>query len=92
MDGDMKTTSHRNLIAIVRLNNGDCRSGDPATLYLLTNSHSFVELMAFQDFSDRPSKKLVLFDVDGTLTLARQVYLLPPLPFRALIWRKGSVT
>ena len=48
--------------------------------------------MAFQDFSDRPSKKLVLFDVDGTLTLARQVYLLPPLPFRALIWRKGSVT
>ena len=48
--------------------------------------------MAFQDFSDRPSKKLVLFDVDGTLTLARQVYLLLPLPSRALIWRKGSVT
>jgi len=28
--------------------------------------------MASQDFSDRPSKKLVLFDVDGTLTPARQ--------------------
>ena len=33
--------------------------------------------MASQDFSDRPSKKLVLFDVDGTLTPARQVYFLP---------------
>ena len=34
--------------------------------------------MASQDFSDRPSKKLVLFDVDGTLTLARQVFLMTP--------------
>ena len=25
------------------------------------------------DFADRPSRKLCLFDVDGTLTLARQV-------------------
>jgi phosphoserine phosphatase len=33
--------------------------------------------MASQDFSDRPSNKLVLFDVDGTLTPARQVYLIP---------------
>ena len=32
--------------------------------------------MASQDFSDRPSKKLLLFDVDGTLTLARQVLLI----------------
>jgi phosphomannomutase len=29
--------------------------------------------MASQDFAGRPLKKLVLFDVDGTLTLARQV-------------------
>lgn len=29
--------------------------------------------MASQDFADRPSKKLLLFDVDGTLSLARQV-------------------
>ena len=29
--------------------------------------------MASQDFADRPLKKLVLFDVDGTLTPARQV-------------------
>ncbi|KIY70797.1 eukaryotic phosphomannomutase [Cylindrobasidium torrendii FP15055 ss-10] len=28
--------------------------------------------MAYTDFSSRPSKKLVLFDVDGTLTPARQ--------------------
>ncbi|KAJ4473689.1 eukaryotic phosphomannomutase [Lentinula aciculospora] len=28
--------------------------------------------MASSDFSDRPLRKLVLFDVDGTLTLARQ--------------------
>lgn len=31
--------------------------------------------MASQDFTDRPIKKLVLFDVDGTLTPARQVRL-----------------
>jgi phosphomannomutase len=31
--------------------------------------------MASQDFADRPFKKLVLFDVDGTLSLARQVRL-----------------
>ena len=37
-----------------------------------SNSHS---IMVSQDFSDRPIKKLVLFDVDGTLTPARQVYL-----------------
>ena len=29
--------------------------------------------MASQDFAGRPLKKLVLFDVDGTLTPARQV-------------------
>jgi len=29
--------------------------------------------MSPPDFSDRPNKKLVLFDVDGTLTPARQV-------------------
>lgn len=32
--------------------------------------------MASQDFADRPTKKLLLFDVDGTLSLARQVCLL----------------
>lgn len=32
--------------------------------------------MASQDFADRPLKKLILFDVDGTLTPARQVRLL----------------
>jgi hypothetical protein len=32
--------------------------------------------MASQDFANRPIKKLLLFDVDGTLTLARQVRLL----------------
>jgi phosphomannomutase len=31
--------------------------------------------MASQDFTGRPLKKLVLFDVDGTLTPARQVCL-----------------
>lgn len=31
--------------------------------------------MVSQDFADRPVKKLVLFDVDGTLSLARQVPL-----------------
>ncbi len=29
--------------------------------------------MVSQEFSDRPIKKLLLFDVDGTLTPARQV-------------------
>ncbi|KAH9176051.1 eukaryotic phosphomannomutase [Lactarius sanguifluus] len=47
--------------------------------------------MASQDFSGRPIKKLVLFDVDGTLTPARQVCLFPILPSRALIWRKKKV-
>ncbi len=32
--------------------------------------------MASQDFADRPLKKLLLFDVDGTLTPARQVRIL----------------
>ena len=32
--------------------------------------------MASQEFSDRPIKKLLLFDVDGTLTPARQVNIL----------------
>jgi len=32
--------------------------------------------MASQDFADRPIKKLLLFDVDGTLTPARQVRVL----------------
>jgi phosphoserine phosphatase len=32
--------------------------------------------MASRDFIDRPIKKLVLFDVDGTLTPARQVRFL----------------
>jgi hypothetical protein len=53
---------------------------------------STTELMASQDFSGRPINKLVLFDVDGTLTPARQVYLFPVLPSRALIGHKGSVT
>jgi hypothetical protein len=60
-----------------------------------SNSRSSTEPMASQDFSDRPSKKLVLFDVDGTLTPARQVNLIPLTAFtvtHALIWRKGSVT
>lgn len=29
--------------------------------------------MVSQAFADRPNKKLILFDVDGTLTPARQV-------------------
>lgn len=29
--------------------------------------------MSSSDFADRPLKKLVLFDVDGTLTAARSV-------------------
>ena len=29
--------------------------------------------MVSADFADRPVKKLILFDVDGTLSLARQV-------------------
>jgi phosphomannomutase len=33
--------------------------------------------MASQEFADRPIKKLLLFDVDGTLTPARQVRILP---------------
>lgn len=41
--------------------------------------HSSIELMASQDFSGRPIQKLILFDVDGTLTPARQVNLLPVL-------------
>jgi phosphomannomutase len=32
--------------------------------------------MPSQEFSDRPINKLVLFDVDGTLTPARQVCIL----------------
>lgn len=32
--------------------------------------------MASQEFADRPIKKLLLFDVDGTLTPARQVRVL----------------
>jgi phosphomannomutase len=32
--------------------------------------------MASQEFADRPTKKLLLFDVDGTLTPARQVSVL----------------
>jgi len=32
--------------------------------------------MASQEFADRPIKKLLLFDVDGTLTPARQVRIL----------------
>ena len=32
--------------------------------------------MASQEFSDRPIKKILLFDVDGTLTPARQVRIL----------------
>ena len=32
--------------------------------------------MASQDFADRPINKLLLFDVDDTLTPARQVRLL----------------
>ena len=40
--------------------------------------------MASQEFSDRPIKKLLLFDVDGTLTPARQVRILSvPLPTSA---------
>lgn len=31
--------------------------------------------MVSEAFADRPVKQLVLFDVDGTLTLARQVCL-----------------
>ena len=58
----------------------------------IRNSHLSIELMASQDFSDRPIKKLVLFDVDGTLTPARQVYLFSVLPSRALIGHKVSVT
>lgn len=30
-------------------------------------------MAATSTFADRPQKKLVLFDVDGTLSLARQV-------------------
>jgi hypothetical protein len=53
-------------------------AGDPIYIPLYpSNSRSSTELMASQDFSDRPSNKLVLFDVDGTLTPARQVYLIP---------------
>lgn len=33
--------------------------------------------MVSADFVERPIKKLVLFDVDGTLTPARQVIHLP---------------
>jgi phosphomannomutase len=40
--------------------------------------------MASQEFADRPIKKLLLFDVDGTLTPARQVRILSvSLPTRA---------
>lgn len=35
--------------------------------------HSSSSTMPASDFADRPSKKLVLFDVDGTLSLARRV-------------------
>jgi hypothetical protein len=38
-----------------------------------TSLHFTTELMASQDFASRPINKLVLFDVDGTLTPARQV-------------------
>jgi phosphomannomutase len=33
--------------------------------------------MVSADFAERPIKKLVLFDVDGTLSPARQVIQLP---------------
>lgn len=32
--------------------------------------------MVSPEFADRPLKKLVLFDVDGTLSLARQVRMI----------------
>lgn len=41
-------------------------------------SLSLPQTMVSSDFTDRPLKKLVLFDVDGTLTPARRVRRSPP--------------
>ena len=49
--------------------------------------------MVSKSFSDRPLKKLCLFDVDGTLTPARQVLLYLNLqgPLMIVIWA-GCIT
>jgi phosphomannomutase len=45
--------------------------------------------MASQDFASRPIKKLVLFDVDGTLTPARQVRLLTVFVSATFKWQQS---